>query len=132
MAIIVGMTGSVTHEVLAADTARELGSGDVDVLGSPRVVAWCEAATLAAVDSGVKESDVVVGIRISLEHIHPASIGESVTANATVSAADGRIVTFDVELVRNDDQGGTLLAHGEIVRVVLSREAFQARLNQGN
>jgi len=34
--------------------------------------------------------------------------------------------------VRNDDQGGTLLAHGEIVRVVLSREAFQARLNQGN
>jgi len=132
MAIIVGMTGSVTHEVLAADTARELGSGDVDVLGSPRVVAWCEAATLAAVNSGVKDSDVVVGIRISLEHIHPASIGESVTANATVSAADGRIVTFDVELVRNDDQGGTLLAHGEIVRVVLSREAFQARLNQGN
>jgi predicted thioesterase len=132
MAIIVGMTGSVTHDVLAADTARELGSGDVDVLGSPRVVAWCEAATLAAVNSGVKDSDVVVGIRISLEHIHPASIGESVTANATVSAADGRIVTFDVELVRNDDQGGTLLAHGEIVRVVLSREAFQARLNQGN
>ena len=132
MAIIVGMTGSVTHEVLAADTARELGSGDVDVLGSPRVVAWCEAATLAAVNGGVKDSDVVVGIRISLEHIHPASIGESVTANATVSAADGRIVTFDVELVRNDDQGGTLLAHGEIVRVVLSREAFQARLNQGN
>jgi len=132
MAIIVGMTGSVTHKVSAADTAKALGSGDLEVLGSPRVVAWCEAATMAAVEGGIRDSDVIVGTRISIEHIHPSSVGDSVTANATVSGADGRIVTFDVELVHHDDQGHRLLAHGEIVRVVLSREAFQARIDQVN
>jgi fluoroacetyl-CoA thioesterase len=34
------------HEVTDADTAAALGSGDVPVLATPRLIAWMEAATV--------------------------------------------------------------------------------------
>ena len=42
------LTASVTLTVTDADTAQTLGSGDVPVLGTPRVLAIAEAATVAA------------------------------------------------------------------------------------
>ena len=105
MAIMVGMSESVTHTVAAEDTAVSLLSGTVDVLGTPRVIAWCEEATLAAIAGGLRDSDVCVGTRITLEHVEPAAIGQEVTATASVIATDGRIVTFEVELRRDDDRG---------------------------
>ena len=44
------LVGTVTRTVTGADTARAVGSGDLDVLGTPVLLAWCEAATCAALD----------------------------------------------------------------------------------
>ena len=41
-------SASVTHVVGPDDTAAALGSGDLPVLGTPRLLAWCEEATVAA------------------------------------------------------------------------------------
>ena len=38
------------YEVTDADTAARVGSGDVPVLATPRLIAWLEAATVQAVD----------------------------------------------------------------------------------
>jgi len=50
MAIDPGLTGTAELTVTTADTAEALGSGDVPVLGTPRVLALAEAATVAALD----------------------------------------------------------------------------------
>lgn len=128
MAVMVGMAGAVSHVVTPDDTARALRSGDVDVLGTPRVVAWLEEATMVAVAPGVRESDVCVGTRVHLDHVQPAAVGHRVEATATVTAIDGRIITLEVDLTRHADDGDILLAHGEITRVVLSRQGFVERL----
>jgi predicted thioesterase len=39
----------VRFEVTDADTATALGSGDVPVLATPRLIAWMEAATVQSV-----------------------------------------------------------------------------------
>ena len=44
------MEASLTFVVTDADTAAAVGSGSLPVLGTPRLLAWCEAATCAAVD----------------------------------------------------------------------------------
>ena len=47
-ALAPGLTARVELTVTDADTAQAVGSGDVPVLGTPRVLALAEAATVAA------------------------------------------------------------------------------------
>jgi fluoroacetyl-CoA thioesterase len=116
-------TASVTHIVTEADTARALGSGDLTVLGTPRVLAWCEEATCAALELDAARTSV--GTRVDLEHLAASPVGAEVTATATVIHTDGRLVRFQVAA---HDGGGTLLATGEIRRVIVDRERFLARI----
>lgn len=116
-------TATVTHTVTDADTARALGSGDLDVLGTPRLLAWCEEATCAAVPLDVDRTSV--GTRVNLEHLAATPVGADVTATATVIHTDGRLVRLQVAA---HDSRGTLLATGEIRRVIVDRERFLARI----
>ena len=52
------------HEVTDADTAAALGSGDVPVLGTPRLIAWMEAATVQAAAASLNPGQTTVGISI--------------------------------------------------------------------
>lgn len=116
-------TASVTHTVTFDDTAKALGSGDLDVLGTPRVLAWCEEATCAALD--LPPSQTSVGTRVELEHLAASPIGAVVTATATAVYSDGRLTRFQVVA---QDSSGTLLATGEVRRVVVDRERFLSRI----
>ena len=116
-------TASVTHIVTAADTARAVRSGDLDVLATPVVLAWCEEATCAALP--LVPGQTSVGTRIDLEHLAASPVGAEVTATATVVHTDGRLVRFQVAA---HDAGGTILATGEIRRVVVDRERFLSRI----
>lgn len=116
-------TATVTHTVTATDTARAVGSGDLEVLGTPVVLAWCEEAACAALE--LDASQTSVGTRIDLEHLAASPVGAEVTATAHVIHTDGRLVRFQVAA---HDAGGTLLATGEIRRVIVDRERFLARI----
>ena len=107
------------------DTAAALGSGDLPVLATPRVLAWAEAATCAAIDASLEDDQTSVGTRVSLEHLAASAVGEAVTVAATVTHQDGRLLRFEVTAT---DSGGTLVAHGEVTRVVVRRQRFMDRL----
>jgi predicted thioesterase len=120
----VGQTATLTFTVAEADTARALGSGDLPVLGTPRVLAWCEAATCAALD--LEASQTSVGSRVQLEHVGASPLAATLTVTATVTYADGRLVRFEVVAQHADDE--LVVAHGEVTRVVVDRERFLGRL----
>ena len=116
-------SASVTHVVTDADTAQALGSGDLAVLATPRVLAWCEEATCAAL--ALDSTQTSVGTRVDLQHLAASPVGAEVTATASVIHTDGRLVRFQVAA---HDAGGTLLATGEVRRVIVDRERFLARI----
>ncbi|MCL3820073.1 thioesterase family protein [Aeromicrobium wangtongii] len=116
-------SASVTHVVTSDDTARALGSGDLDVLATPRLLAWLEEATCAALDLPAERTSV--GTRVELEHLAASPVGAEVIAAAHVIHTDGRLVRFQVVA---QDSGGTLLATGEVRRVVVDRERFLSRI----
>ncbi|AWB91562.1 thioesterase family protein [Aeromicrobium chenweiae] len=116
-------SASVTHTVTTADTAAALGSGDLDVLATPRVLAWLEEATCAALDLPVDRTSV--GTRVEIEHLAASPVGAEVTATATVVHTDGRLIRFQVVA---QDASGALLASGEVRRVVVDRERFLSRI----
>src|SRR5215468_6940313 len=85
-----------------ADTAIALGSGDVPVLGTPRVLALAEAATVAAAAGVLPAGATSVGTRVELEHLAATPVGATVVAEAVLSTADGRRLEFAVTVREGD------------------------------
>jgi predicted thioesterase len=119
---LLGRTATRELVVSDADTARAVGSGSLPVLGTPVLLAWCEAATCAALD--LPDGQTSVGTRVSLEHLAPSPVGAAVAVTATVAYVDGRLVRFTVEA----RMGEVLVGSGEITRVVVDAERFMARI----
>ncbi len=116
-------SASVTHTVRPEHTALAVGSGDVEVLGTPVLLAWCEEATCEALS--LDPGQTSVGARVELEHLIPSPVGTTIIANADVIARDGRLVTFRIEAV---DTSGALVGSGQIRRIVVDRERFLSRV----
>jgi len=119
-----GVTATVSHTVRNDDLATVFGSGDVAVLATPRALAWCEQATVAAIAPYLQPGSTSVGLRVSLDHVAPSPIRTEVTAQATVEKIEGRRVTFGVQLT---DMAGHVVATGRVVRVSVDLERFLAR-----
>src|SRR3954466_1538416 len=91
-----GLSARVELTVTDADTAQALGSGDVPVLATPRLLALAEAATVGATASRMPPGATSVGTRIELDQKAPPAIGRAVTAEARLSKADGRRLFFEI------------------------------------
>jgi predicted thioesterase len=118
-----GLTAEVELTVAESDTAVALRSGEVPVLGTPRVVALCEEAALAALAGTLAPGETSVGHSIQLDHVAPTKVGGHVRAEATLMKVEGRRLTFNVSV--NDSCG--LVAAGKITRVIVTTERFLDR-----
>jgi len=124
MTLVAGLRGTVDAVVGAADTALALGSGEVEALGTPRVLALVEAATVAAVAGRLDAGSTTVGSRVELDHLAPTPVGAAVRAEAVLAEVTGRRLGFAVTLT----QDGRVVARGTVVRAVVDRARFAAAL----
>lgn len=122
MALVPGLRAAFDHTVADQDTAVALGSGDVPVLATPRVLALAERATVAAVAGAIGPGATTVGARVELEHLAASVVGATVRVSAELERVDGRVLEFAVE-VRD---GARLAARGHVTRVLVDRDAFLA------
>jgi fluoroacetyl-CoA thioesterase len=104
-----------THE-----TAAELGSGDVPVLGTPALLALAEGACVAAIRDDMEPGLTSVGAWAEIEHEKPTPVGRAIEAEATLIGHHGRRLEFNV-IVR---QGGEIVARVRHRRVLVDRDRF--------
>ena len=105
------------------NTAAAVGSGSLPVLGTPVLLAWCEAVTCEVL--ALTGGSTSVGTRVSLEHLAASKLGATVLVTATVAYVDGRLVRFEVDA---REPNGKLLGSGEVTRVIVDGERFLGRL----
>ena len=115
-----GLSAKADLQVTAADTALALGSGSVEVLGTPRLVALCEQATCQVTEGLLEQGETTVGMRVQFDHLAPTAVGATVTAEAVLEKIEGRRLTFTVSA---SDPGG-LVGAGKITRVVVDVQRF--------
>jgi predicted thioesterase len=115
-----GSTASITYTTDNRSTAIALGSGDLPVLATPKVVALVEAAAVAAIAGLVPDGDTTVGAHIEVDHLAPTPIGGTVVTTATVVAVNGRRVDYEATVT----EGATLVARATHVRYIVNRETF--------
>lgn len=119
-----GLTATVTTTVIDDDTAIAVGSGDVPVLATPRVVALCERASIEALGDRLEPGMTSVGAAVQISHVAPSEVGVEVRTEATLERVEGRRLTFTVAVT--DPRG--LVAAGKVTRVIVDRERFLERL----
>jgi predicted thioesterase len=117
---------TVRFTVTEDDTAAALGSGSLPVLGTPRLLAWLEAATCAAVEPALGPGATSVGTRVTVEHRAASPVGAVVEVSASTTYVDGRLHRFTVSARHAADQ--KVVATGEVTRVVVDAERFLARV----
>lgn len=137
--------------VTEQDTAIALGSGDVPVLGTPRVLAWMEQASVIAAAPHLDASSTSVGVEVWVRHRRASAVGALIEVEVTEAGEQDRGLVFTVvvrevpaatapgEAAEGVAGGpgsspaaaapaGREVASGRIVRAVVDRAAFLARL----
>ena len=120
----VGLKYESRMTVGAENTALVLGSGDMEVLATPAMVALMENAAMMAVADCLPEGSTTVGIEISTSHLKASAVGANVVAEATLQEVDGRRLVFSLKAW--DDAG--VIGEGKHTRVIVDRERFLSKL----
>jgi fluoroacetyl-CoA thioesterase len=123
MTLVPGLAASASLVVGEADTAIAMRSGAVPVLATPRLLALCEEATMAAMSGALEDGYSTVNVGVQFEHISPTPVGGCVTADARLERVEGRRLVFNVSA--RDDRG--LVAAGRVTRVLVSVEQFMEK-----
>ena len=125
--ITVGMKYTAEKLVTADMTAKAVGSGGLDVLGTPFMMALMEYAAMWCIQPELPEGKGTVGVDIQSSHLAPTPVGMKITAAAEVTAVseNGKMVTFKVQAF--DEEG--LIGEGVHTRAVISNERFLQKCN---
>jgi predicted thioesterase len=115
-----GLKHDRTLTVTTAHTASSLGSGDVDVLATPALLALAEGACCDAVAEDLAPGETSVGSWSEVEHLRPVVIGSTVCAHATLVGHHGRRLEFTVAI----EQEGAAVARVRHRRMLVDRERF--------
>jgi predicted thioesterase len=132
MALAPGLLSFVRIVVADTDTAIAMGSGDVPVLGTPRLLALAEAAAVAAIRPSLEPGLTSVGTSAVLEHKQPSPVGAEVVVEAELTEVHGRRLVFSFIARQkrppgsHDDQDAVVGA-GTLERVLVAWDQFVSR-----
>ena len=115
-----GQTATATVTVTESNIAKTMKSGSLEVFATPAMCALMEEAAQPYLEDG----EGTVGIALSITHEAPTPLGATVTAKATVSAVEGRKITFDIEA----SDGVGIIGRGTHERFVINNEKFMAKV----
>jgi fluoroacetyl-CoA thioesterase len=119
-----GLVGEATLVVEEKHTAYHLGSGGVNVLATPIMIALMEEAGRNAMEYLLEPGQLTVGAALDVKHLAPTPMGMKVTARAELLAVDGRMLTFHVEAHDEREKVG----EGTHIRAIINLDKFMARV----
>ena len=122
--IEIGMTYTMEKTVTPDMTAKAVGSGGLEVFGTPFMMGLMENAAMTAVAGELPEGATTVGSEMNVTHIKPSGLGAEITATAVLAEVEGRKLTFNVGA--RDAEG--LIGEGIHIRYIVDREKFMAKV----
>ena len=112
-----------TKVVQLQDCASAVRSGLLDVLSTPTVLAWMEEAAFELSLNLHSEDEVTVGLRVELDHLAPAFVGDCIQILARLREREGKKLFFDLEA----KSGEKVLAEARHVRYIVKKNRFSKR-----
>jgi len=125
MNFTIGTIGKAEVLVSNSNTAKAMGSGDLEVFATPAMIALMEKAATLAVQEYLPEGSSTVGTMINVKHIAATPAGMNVAAQATLIEVEGKRLLFTVEAFDGEDKIG----EGQHERYIINVDKFMARTN---
>ncbi|MDH3475996.1 MAG: DsbA family protein [Rhodospirillales bacterium] len=110
------------HEVTpsAGDTAAAFGNEGVEVVATPALIGFIEQTCHLLLEPYYEPGERTVGVRVEVDHLAPARIGQAVTLSAELLTVEGRRLVFAVEVM----QAGRRIMQGRHTRAAVRLERF--------
>ena len=108
------------------NTAKNMGSGDLDVLATPSLVAFMENAAKNYLNIFLTDELGSVGSNININHLAPTLVGKEITVQGKITEIiKEKIIIFSLEAYEEDKKIGDA-TH---TRVIINNEKFLSKLN---
>ena len=121
-----GIKGQVVFTVEESCSAKTMGSGALNVLATPKMIAMLEKAAWESVQPYLEDGCGTVGTQMNVSHDAATPLGMQVTCTSLLTAIDGKKLTFQVEAF--DEKGH--IGGGSHERFIINNEKFQSKTDQ--
>ncbi len=93
----IGQKHQIKTQVTSSDTAKVFGSGELEVLATPRMIALMEECAYKSIASDLDAGASTVGTQINCKHLSATPVGMEVTVESEITEIDGRRVAFSIK-----------------------------------
>ena len=90
------LSATTVHTVTPEKTAKAMGSGSLEVLATPALIAMMEECACKALEGVLAEGQTSVGTGLQLQHSAATPVGMQVTCKATVTTLEDRRILFEI------------------------------------
>lgn len=118
-----GIKGTEKTQVTEENSALAMGSGTLKVFATPAMIALMEETAWKSVAPHLEEGSGTVGTALNIQHTAATPLGMTVTCESSLTAIEGRKLTFHV--VAKDETG--IIGEGEHERFIVNDEKFQKK-----
>lgn len=122
-ALKVGIKGRQEQKVEEKDTAKVMGSGQMDVFATPAMIALMEKTAWMSVAPCMEPGCQTVGTSLQIKHMAPTVIGGTVVCESELVAMEKRKLVFRVTV--SDENG--VIGEGEHERFIVNAEKFMEK-----
>ena len=120
-----GLKNSVAITVTEELSAKNMGSGSLDVLATPALIAGMENVCMNCVQPFIEEGSTTVGTKVNVSHLAATPLGDTVTYKCTLVEVDKRRLVFAVEAFDSAGKAG----EGTHERFIVDTARFMAKAN---
>lgn len=121
--LTIGVKGKESLTVTQQQSAKTMGSGTLDVLATPAMIALMEQTAWKSIVPYLDSNQSSVGTRLDITHDAPTPLGMTVTCESELVKIDGRRLVFTV--TASDDKG--IIGKGIHERFLIQEDTFQEK-----
>ncbi len=121
--LTVGIKGRIEVTVTNENTAKTMGSGELDVFATPAMIALIEETAWRSVADVLEDGQGTVGTKLDVAHVSATPVGLKVWCETELIEVDRRRLVFRAYVY---DEAGKV-GEGTHERFVVQNEKFAAK-----
>ena len=121
--LVIGIKGHGKLTVTDSMTAAALGSGAIEVLSTPIMIALMEKTSRMSIADYLEESQRTVGTVVNIKHLAATPVGMEVTCETELIEIDRRRLVFKVACYDKDG----IIGEGLHERFIVDKDKFMEK-----